>query len=364
LAGVFGGLAIGTKYSGIIMVLVIGLGALLFLTKEDNRGDLRMGTKVLQTFFLAAAVSSPWYLKNWILTGNPTYPFLYPVFGGREWSQEMSNTYATFLSFIGSGPGILSYLKLPWDICFVGGGGRPDFDGFIGPIFLMVPLLSIAVRPKSVEMKLMLFFGSVYFILWAMLIQQLRFLIPIFPVLSVLLALLIHKSPQKWARAKWFVLFFCFITFAVNTYFHIDQVKRTAPHKYLSGVQPEEEFLRSHLPSYPAIEYINQKLSDRDKVLFVFLNDGPYYCKPPYVYDPVFEANTLMDVIKESTSAQDAAARFRQQGITHILLNRHYVSSITSILGKRHRGKFDKLLGLLSTQGDFGYYRLYGVSSI
>ena len=361
LAGVFGGLAMGTKYSGIIVVLIVVLGVLLFLTKEENPADFRIGTKALKIFFIAAVVASPWYLKNWILTGNPTYPFLYSAFGGREWSQEMANTYGMFFSFIGSGPGILSYLKLPWDVCFVGGGGRPDFDGFIGPIFLLVPLLSIVVRPKSADMKLMLFFGSVYFIMWGILIQQLRFLIPIFPALSVLVALLIHKSPRMSPRARWSISFFCFFTFAVNTYFHIDRVGRTAPLRYLTGMQSEEEFLRAHLPSYPAIDYINHQLTDRDKVLFVFLNDGPYYCTRPYVYDPVFEANTLMDTIKASRSAPDAADRFRQKGITHILLNRHYVSSITSILEERHRGKFHRLLELLSRQGDFGNYRLYEV---
>jgi len=203
LAGVFGGLAMGTKYSGILMVLVIILGALLFFTKGN-----RMGARAVRVFLIAAVVASPWYIKNWVLTGNPTYPFLYPLFGGREWSQEMAKTYAMFLSFVGSGPGILNYLRLPWDICFVGGGTRPDFDGFIGPIFLLVPILSVAVRPKSVEIRFMLFFSLLYFILWGMLIQQLRLLFPILPILSIVLALLIYKSPQAWLRTRSCILYF------------------------------------------------------------------------------------------------------------------------------------------------------------
>jgi 4-amino-4-deoxy-L-arabinose transferase-like glycosyltransferase len=362
LVGMFGGLAMGTKYSGIVMVLIILLGAVLFLRSENHLRNLQIGPKAILVLFIAAVVASPWYLKNWILTGNPTYPFLYSLFNGREWSQEMAKTYAMFLSFVGSGPGILNYLRLPWDVCFVGGAGRPDFDGYIGPIFLLVPILSIAVRPKSVDIRLMLFFSLLYFVLWGMLIQQLRLLLPIFPVLSIVLALLIHKGSKAWLRTRLCILFFCLFTLAINLYFHLDYVRRIAPQKYLSGIQTEAQFLKSHLPSYPAIEYINDHLTDQDKVLFVFLGSGPYYCIHPNVYDPVFEANTLMDVVKTSTSAGEALAHFRQKAITHVLTNHDYVPSIASILGERHREKYFKLMGLLSPQASFGNYRLYRVS--
>jgi 4-amino-4-deoxy-L-arabinose transferase-like glycosyltransferase len=362
LMGMFGGLAMGTKYSGILMVFIILLGAVLFLRSKNDPRNLQIGPKVIQVFFIAAVVASPWYLKNWILTGNPTYPFLYSLFGSREWSQEMAKTYAMFLSFVGSGPGILNYLRLPWDVCFVGGAGQPDFDGFIGPIFLLVPILSIAVRPRSVDIRLMLFFSLLYFILWGMLIQQLRLLLPIFPALSIVLALLLHKGSKAWLSTRLCILFFCLFTLAINLYFHLDYVRRIAPQKYLSGIQTEAQFLRSHLPSYPAIEYINDHLTDQDKVLFVFLRNGLYYCKRPYIYDPVFEANTLMDVVKTSPSAGEALAYFRQKALTHVLINHDYVPSIASILGERHRQKYFNLMGLLSPQASFGSYRLYRVN--
>jgi len=362
LAGMLGGLAMGIKYSSLVMVLIIVLSALLFLKRKDLPRDSHMGTTAIKVLAIAAVVAFPWYLKNWMLTGNPVYPFLYSLFGGREWSQEIAKMYALFLSFVGSESGILNYLKLPWDICFFGGGGRPDFDGYIGPIFLLVPILSVAIRPKLVEIRFMLFSSSIYFLLWGALIQQLRLLVPIFPMLSIILALLIHKSPERWRKTRLCILFFCLLTMILNTYFHVDRYRRIAPHQYIAGNQSETEFLRSHLNSYPAIEYINHHLTDQDKVLFVFLCDGPYYCERPYVYDPVFEANTFMDAIRASTSAAGALVRFRQKGITHILLNHDYMASIASILEKRHRGKLSRLLALLSPQACFGKYRLYEVN--
>jgi len=357
LSGLFAGLAMGTKYTGIVMVLIIMLGAILFLRRQNKAEDL--GISVFRVFFVGAVVALPWYLKNWILTGNPVYPFLYSLFGGREWSEEMARLYALFLSFIGSGPGILDYLKIPWDICFLGGEGRPDFDGYIGPIFLLVPLLSMVARPKGVAIRIMLFFSLVYFVLWGIVIQQLRFLVPIFPVLAMVLALLIHKNAKAWIGARLCILFFCVFTFAMNAYFYVDHFRRMAPHHYIAGLQSADQFLSSHLPSYQAITYINHHLTDRDKVLFVFLRNGLYYCNRPYVYDPVFEANTFMDMIKASASARAALALFRQNGITHILINENYVGPIASLLGDREGARLFDLMALLPLEGRFQNYWLY-----
>jgi hypothetical protein len=266
-----------------------------------------------------------------------------------------------FLSSIGSGPGVLDYFRLPWDICLLGGNGHADFDGYIGPILLMVPILWLAIRPRRFEIRFLLFFSLVYFVMWGALIQQLRFLVPILPVLCMVLALLIYESPKAWHKTTVFIFVFCLLTMGINTYIHLDRFNRLAPHKYIAGFQSQDDFLGSHLSSYPAVAYINDHLTDTDKVLFVFLLNGPYYCERPYVYDPVFEANTFMGAIKAEASATDALGRLEEQGITHILLNYDFVPSIAFILEPIHREKFVELMGMLSPQTEFGSYKLYEV---
>ena len=199
---------------------------------------------------------------------------------------------------------------------------------------------------------------TILFAIWGAVIQQLRFLMPTLPVLCMVLGLLIHAIPKAWRNARSCVLLFCLLTLALNTYIYVDCFKSLAPYKHLLGIQSEKDFLRSRLPSYPAIEYINEHLTDRDKVLFVFLRDGPYYCNCPYIYDPVFEANTLIHAIKAGKSAAGALARLRQKGITHILLNRDFLPSIEFILEPKQRVKFAGLLGMLSRQERFKHYTL------
>jgi hypothetical protein len=359
LVGIFGGFAMGTKYSGIIVMLTVVLSALLALRTENVPANSRMGIMVLKVLALATIVASPWYLKNLIFTGNAVYPFLHSLFGGQGWSHEMKNLYSMFLSYIGGGPSIWDYLRLPWDICLLGGNGNPDFDGYIGPILLLVPIMSIAIRPKPAEIRFMLFFSAIYFVIWGAVIQQMRFLVPIFPVVCVALGVLIHTSPEGWRKTRLCIWIFCLLTMGVNTYIHVHRLKRLAPYEYITGTQSEHDFLRSHLPSYPAVAYINEHLTDRDKVLFVYLCDGPYYCDRPYVYDPVFEANTFMDAIKGTKSAAGALAHLKQQGITHVLLNLEFVPSIRFILEPEQREKLDRMLGMLSPQAGFQNYVLY-----
>ena len=58
---------------------------------------------------LAVVLGGPWYLKTYLYTGNPFYPFLYEVFGGKLWSADRSQAYEYHqLNF---GPG-----ELPADV--------------------------------------------------------------------------------------------------------------------------------------------------------------------------------------------------------------------------------------------------------
>ncbi len=65
LSGVFGGLILGTKYTGVFFIP--GLLAILLLFAFKNIG--KWSVVVLLLF-------SPWLVRNFISTGNPVYPFL------------------------------------------------------------------------------------------------------------------------------------------------------------------------------------------------------------------------------------------------------------------------------------------------
>src|SRR3990170_445360 len=110
-SGLMAGLAMGTKYLGMMGFGVIGLfiaGASLL------RGGWKSFLTSSLTFGMPAiVVACPWYVKNAIWLGNPVFPLF---FGARGWSAGHLEMYSAFLSSFGVGRSALDYLLLPWNV--------------------------------------------------------------------------------------------------------------------------------------------------------------------------------------------------------------------------------------------------------
>lgn len=121
LSGITAGFAILTKYNGLFIIPVI-----IFIACKNT------SKKEWMKNFLAAAslpilIGLPWLIRNWILLGNPIWPFLNFIFGGFQRlsfsSVDISRlisgkTYiATYLGFFGIPDGnynLLSFFDIPY----------------------------------------------------------------------------------------------------------------------------------------------------------------------------------------------------------------------------------------------------------
>lgn len=108
LAGLFAGLGLGTKYTegqiiiGVVLLLV-GWGILeAFLLRRQQQPLLPVFRLLLLHLVVYGAaillVVLPWLLKDWVLLGNPIYPF---VWGGPEWDAARTQTGAVTLGHFG-----------------------------------------------------------------------------------------------------------------------------------------------------------------------------------------------------------------------------------------------------------------------
>ena len=106
LSSIAAGLAILTKYNGLFVIPV-----LLFIAYKYCKSKQLFLRNALITVIVPIIISLPWFIRNWILLGNPIWPFLNFVFNGLE-NQSYSmlnfsylfstNTYiATYLGFFG-----------------------------------------------------------------------------------------------------------------------------------------------------------------------------------------------------------------------------------------------------------------------
>src|SRR5262249_7386537 len=69
----------------------------------------------------AILVGSPWYIKSYVWTNNPVYPFFYKFFPRSvNWTPEFERAYQNEQRSFGRGHGLIDMLRAPWDVAFHG----------------------------------------------------------------------------------------------------------------------------------------------------------------------------------------------------------------------------------------------------
>ena len=76
-AGIFCGLAVGTKYNGLISLFLLPLFVPVLYIRSKGGIDVSNSKSIgFSLIFFAAAIliASPWFIRNYVWTGNPIYP--------------------------------------------------------------------------------------------------------------------------------------------------------------------------------------------------------------------------------------------------------------------------------------------------
>ncbi|MGN6562039.1 MAG: ArnT family glycosyltransferase, partial [Thermomicrobiales bacterium] len=200
LAGVFGGLALGAKYQAWFAVPLLGLMLVIERARSKPR-DARAALGTLAAFGGAAlAVAAPWYIKNWLVLGNPLWPLFW---GGRDYSRQAVALTDYFASGMTISPRTLTgYLLLPLRTYTVG-----DIEQrlvILNPLFLLAPLV-VFCRGKARRPLVYCGVLSAGLALgWAGGFQELRYLLPICAPLSLATAVVLRAALDR-VRWQWAV---------------------------------------------------------------------------------------------------------------------------------------------------------------
>jgi len=214
LAGYLTGGAISCKYPAVLFVaipltvwLVLGgrfagfdpMGQSPAGSRPADRGNRGCwGWRSLGVFLLAAFVGCGlWFGKNWVLTGNPTYPLLYGVFDGKTWTAEKNRRWIEAHRC-----GDFSPAALVKDL------GRVGLTSpWLNP--LVVPLAVLAFlgqRRRRLSLWLLAYFGYVIAAWWLLTHRIDRFWIPVLPLLTMLAGAGACWSGKSWWRKLLIVL--------------------------------------------------------------------------------------------------------------------------------------------------------------
>jgi len=296
LAGVFAGFAISTKYTAGVL-LVCGAVVILWQHYRARRlaGSLHLLREWLQFGLPAMGVLSPWLLKNWLATGNPVYPLVFPA------GAMSSLRLALYQGGVAWG-NWLDVAFLPVRATLFGVEGGPGYSASIGPLFVGLGLAAFLAWRGANERQRALIRTAAWVALSGLLIWmgagrlsglslQSRLYQSFFPAL----AMLAGAGYAGFARLNlpgvrlgrvvsvMILLVLGFTTLEVG----LESVRRAALQVDL-GVTSSEQYLADNLGWFgPAMQSVNQ-LPEGARVLMLW-ETRSLYCMPACIPDEIID---------------------------------------------------------------------------
>jgi 4-amino-4-deoxy-L-arabinose transferase-like glycosyltransferase len=369
LAAVCCGLAMGTKYNGLIVLFILTLFIpLVFIRKSMNRvvGEkpeiqghpFKTQLKALGFGALycsmALLVFSPWMIRNYIWKANPVYPLYNSFFNSPPMVKaqipvtsaelDAGDQTATTIRAGSTKWGPLAIRKvvyneswweialIPVRIFFQGQDDNPKyFDGKLNPFLFLLPFfafLQSQTNPRAVgiEKKFLLSF-SILFILYAFLQRdmRIRYIAPIIAPLVILSTFGFHRIhsylAQKWSHSlrrpsEICVIMLAAVIFFFNAVYIAHQFKQVDPFSYISGRVGRDDYITIYRPEYTIIQYANRHLSADAKILVLFMGNRRYYSDR----DLIFNVNLFRTIVKKADSAQAVLHELQQRGFSNLLI--------------------------------------------
>jgi len=317
LAGFLSGAALGFKYTA--AYALVGLAPVVVLDLYRRRVSLR---NVIIMLVVAFVVASPWFVKAFAERGNPVFPAMYSVFGGRDLSPAVAEHLSEWQKQIGMGREAVDYALLPYRISFRADGGYERFDGILLPFGVVALLLAIVWFRRSRLLLYTVFYSGAWAILAS---QQLRFLsaaLGTFAVLSagVFASVVSALKSARYRTVIGVVLIGAAITFgyAVNGYtiswYAIDAVQYIFTHD-------RDAYLMKRASSYVPDKYINDNLPEDAVILMIFQNHL-LYLERETIYDSFFESSQTLQTVAGLKNPAAVADYVDGLGATYILTGR------------------------------------------
>jgi len=302
---------------------------------------------------VAVLTSCPWYIKTFVWTGNPVYPFAYSVFGGKYWTEENAELYARHQKEFGVGDlpaeGYFrtlpvwrrllvgprepwKWLAAPWNLTMYPWHFATPVQPLavylcysIGPLYLalLAPLVLLAGRPKAINWTLTL--GGLMFLVWFALMQYARYALPVVAVLALPAAYSLERLRSLGLVSSIISTFV--VAFAAAIALGLALLLTIPQARVVFGLQSQEEFLEQTLDVYRPEQFIN-KFAEPDATIALLQEPRGFYLDRDYFWaDPGH--NTIVPYHRIKTP-QDLARVFgKQLGVRYVLAGPQFVAAVS-----------------------------------
>ncbi len=301
LSGLFTGLAIGVKYPALVLATL--LIPVLWIRKETWIANIK---HVLTFGSVAMLIGCGWYLRAYVHTGNPVYPFFRNVFGGAGLDE------------------VLDPIKRPlavtvWNLLTSLGPMTLDPDRFdslshqFGPVFLLfLPALLIEKTPKRVLGIVGI--GYAFLLICLTQRQSMRFVLTAVGPLSVGVGWLASTWWDRRGVAARSLVSLLLVSLIFETGLALARARHVVP--VLLGRESSQAFLDRREPTSRVGRWVGDHLPDSSRM--IGQDHRGYYFPVAYTMELAHRRRT--GLASRGESAQEVIATLRDRGFTHLLL--------------------------------------------
>ncbi|MFN0278047.1 MAG: ArnT family glycosyltransferase [Pyrinomonadaceae bacterium] len=302
---------------------------------SDSAASVTPGKIVVSGFaalLLAGVIASPWYLRTWVATGSPVFPFYMSIWPGKAngWDVERSNLFqAMNAQYGGVDTNKLNYITAPVRLSVAAQPEQPvNYDGVLGVAFLIgLPLLVWALWKFElpVEVKICAGVAGIMYLFWLFSSEQLRYLLPIVPVLAIAIAASAEKIGEKIggirtaAQYAFIAAAFCGLLTTLAWFC------MKAPLRVVLGGETRDEYLTRNLDYYPYYQTLNTDTPTDAKVWLINMRRDTYHIERPVFSDYLFEDWTLRKMVWESHSVEELRTKTAALGIKYVLTRHDFL---------------------------------------
>lgn len=252
LSAIFTGLAMSVKMLGGFTLIALCTVILIMAMRKNIA--LRDIVKSIFIFVaISAILSAVWYIRSYVVLGNPVYPFMNEIFK-KGWPTGIGKMLGTRRDIIG-------FLRLPWDLVI-------HFDRFgaeqIGVISLaFLPFVFFIPLKTRRELQCIILFGFVNAVLWFIVAPTVRYLFVDMAIVYILIAVGFNNA-GKFIKLSFLRILLClFLLFNASLclYYNRDAIRLQI------GMMGKEEYLFNKERTYPVAEFINKNLSENSVLI-------------------------------------------------------------------------------------------------
>ena len=319
MCGLFAGFAAGTKYTGLVFMLVIG--SAIIATSPNNNGNTRRANFIIWAI-CGSAVCAHWYAYNWAWSDNPVFPFLRPIFGGRYWSDEDYVGQMHDLTRV-TGSQWSEIWKWPIGLTYDPLSIRSD-GAFSAAWLWASPLAIVGLFFKSARTVLAIGIG--YIGLQMCMVRVPRYMIAAVPCMALGVGIAAHTLTSSIVKVLWKKRFIQVIVTAVLIWpafkWMREQLRVSLTNS--GGAIPlksdaRHRWVTARIPDVSLLDNLNTT----DRLYNLFASDLAYYCKGPFLGDWFGDArySIIYDIAASRYRyPSDVMPWMQEHGVSHIMI--------------------------------------------